>query len=88
MDAFVPTPPDWTADAVHAFEFCCPRCSAASLEAKRVWINRRSPVYGDDHRRRWQEFYECECGCVWWAWSSDRPPSKLKPPGDDPTPER
>jgi hypothetical protein len=29
----------------------------------------------ENHRRKWQEFYQCHCGCVWWAWSSDRPPS-------------
>ena len=83
MDAFQPTPPDWTTNAVHAFEFCCPNCSASPLEARQVWINRRSPVYGDNHRRKWQEFYKCQCGSIWWAWSSDRPPSNLKPRDGD-----
>ncbi|MDY7021724.1 MAG: hypothetical protein SWJ54_10245 [Cyanobacteriota bacterium] len=83
MDAFQPTPPNWTTDAVHALEFCCPNCSASSREAQQVWVNRRSPVYGDDRRRKWQEFYRCQCGFVWWAWSSDRPPSDLKPCDDD-----
>ncbi len=79
MDAFQLTPPDWTTHAVHAHQFCCPQCSASSREAERVWINRRSPVYGENHRRKWQEFYGCSCGCSWWAWSSDRPPSPFKP---------
>lgn len=35
MDAFQPTPPDWTTDAIHASEFCCPECSASSLEAQK-----------------------------------------------------
>jgi hypothetical protein len=47
------------------------------MEAEKVWINRRSPVFTEDHRRKWQEFYQCGCGSVWWAWSSDRPPSDL-----------
>ncbi|MBK4731541.1 hypothetical protein JJD41_16955 [Oxynema sp. CENA135] len=75
MDAFEPIAPEWTAKAIHAHQFCCPTCQASSMEAKRVWINRRSPVYGEDRSRKWQEFYECECSTVWWAWSSDRPPS-------------
>ncbi len=45
------------------------------MTAQRVWINRRAPVYTPDHRRKWQEFYQCECGKAWWAWSSDRPPA-------------
>ncbi|XHX80973.1 MAG: hypothetical protein RBJ76_13875 [Stenomitos frigidus ULC029] len=77
MEAFDLTPPDWTKAAVHASEFCCPGCRSSSKEAQRVWINRRSPVYTEDHRRKWQEFYECQCTQVWWAWSSDRPPSEL-----------
>ncbi|MBW4520465.1 MAG: hypothetical protein KME16_12290 [Scytolyngbya sp. HA4215-MV1] len=77
MDAFAPTPPDWTDSAVHAHEFCCPACRFSSMEAKQVWLNRRSPVFTEDHRRKWQEFYHCQCGCVWWVWSSDRPPSSL-----------
>ncbi|WP_066383051.1 MULTISPECIES: hypothetical protein [unclassified Anabaena] len=77
MDAFALTPPEWTHKAVHAYEFCCPHCRASSLEALQVWINRRSPVFTENHRRKWQEFYNCQCGCAWWAWSSDRPPSDL-----------
>ncbi|HEY9810918.1 MAG TPA: hypothetical protein V6D13_16440 [Halomicronema sp.] len=48
------------------------------MEALQVWINRRSPVYTEDHRRKWQEFYECNCGSSWWAWSNERPPSTLR----------
>ncbi len=73
MEAFVPTPPDWTSTAVHAHEFCCPTCRNSCHEAEQVWINRRAPVYTEHHRRKWQEFYACSCGTVWWAWSSDRP---------------
>ena len=76
MDAFSPFPPEWTESATHATQFCCPQCGAESRQAKAVWINRRSPVYGVDHRRKWQEFYHCgDCGTPWWAWSSDRTPS-------------
>ncbi|MDH6060333.1 hypothetical protein NWP17_07750 [Chrysosporum bergii ANA360D] len=75
MDAFAPIPPTWTGEAVHAYKFCCPRCHASSLEAVQVWLNRRSPVVTEDGHRKWQEFYNCQCGCVWWAWSSDRPPA-------------
>lgn len=78
MDAFAPIPPQWTNEAVHAYEFCCPSCRASSLEAIQVWINRRSPVMTENHRRKWQEFYNCQCGYVWWAWSSDRPPNDLR----------
>ncbi|NJN86074.1 MAG: hypothetical protein HC881_06835 [Leptolyngbyaceae cyanobacterium SL_7_1] len=74
MDAFNPTPPLWTQSAIHAWSFCCPTCRALTADAKQVWINRRSPVFMEDHRRKWQEFYQCQCGTVWWAWSSDRPP--------------
>jgi len=77
MEAFDPTPPDWTQAATHAAEFCCPSCRAMSKAATQVWINRRSPVYTEDQRRKWQEFYLCECNTVWWGWSSDRPPSEL-----------
>jgi hypothetical protein len=77
MEAFDLTPPQWTLLAVHAKEFGCPSCRESSKVAKSVWINRRSPVYTEDHRRKWQEFYECACGQTWWAWSSDRPPSEL-----------
>ncbi|AFY77753.1 MAG: hypothetical protein IGR93_14990 [Hydrococcus sp. C42_A2020_068] len=77
MDAFSPTPPGWTETAVHALDFSCPRCRASAIKAQRVWINRRAPVIGEDYRRKWQEFYQCKCGQVWWSWSSDRPPSEL-----------
>ncbi|MBE9177954.1 hypothetical protein IQ268_05070 [Oculatella sp. LEGE 06141] len=80
MDAFNPFPPEWTQSAAHAREFSCPTCRSASVEAEHVWINRRSPVFTEDHRRKWQEFYQCRCGTVWWAWSSDRPPTDLKQP--------
>ncbi|MGG6294000.1 hypothetical protein ACQ4M4_06215 [Leptolyngbya sp. AN02str] len=76
MDAFAPIPPEWTSAAAHALEFCCPQCRAASTEAYHVWINRRSPVFTESHQRKWQEFYQCQCGTAWWAWSSDRPPSE------------
>jgi hypothetical protein len=80
MDAFAPNPPDWTQPAIHAHEFSCPTCRALPLEAKQVWINRRSPVFTEDHRRKWQEFYHCQCGTVWWSWSGDRPPTTLRKP--------
>jgi len=73
MDPFAPVPPDWTQAAVHAREFSCPTCRALSSEATEAWLNRRSPVFTEDHRRKWQEFYLCNCGAAWWAWSSDRP---------------
>ncbi len=60
-------------NAVHAYNFCCPYCGAKAKEAQAVWINRRAPVLGEDSRRKWQEFYHCQCDRVWWAWSSDRP---------------
>ncbi|QUS62194.1 hypothetical protein IQE94_09280 [Synechocystis sp. PCC 7339] len=75
MEVFDPTPPPWVEDTVHTRGFCCPQCQAGPRQALRAWINRRSPVLGDDRRRKWQEFYQCECGQGWWAWSSDRPPS-------------
>ncbi len=77
MDAFATTPPEWTNKAIHAYEFCCPNCNSSSREAVEVWINRRSPVMTEDHRRKWQEFYNCHCSFAWWAWSSDRPPTDL-----------
>lgn len=77
MDAFATTPPEWTNKATHAYEFCCPNCNSGSREAVEVWINRRSPVMTEDHRRKWQEFYNCHCSFAWWAWSSDRPPTDL-----------
>lgn len=80
MEAFDPVPPEWTQSAIHAIEFCCPTCRSSSREANLVWLNRRSPVITDDYRRKWQEFYQCQCGRAWWAWSSDRPPSDLAKP--------
>jgi hypothetical protein len=77
MDAFNPTPPAWTEPAVHAHAFCCPRCGLGPKQATQVWINRYAPVYGEGQRRKWQEFYRCQCEAVWWSWSSDRPPSEL-----------
>lgn len=77
MEAFSPTPPDWINHAVHSFDFHCPQCRETARKAERVWINRRSPVMTEDYRRKWQEFYQCECGQGWWGWSSDRPPSDL-----------
>jgi len=77
MDAFAPIPPEWTEKAIHAENFCCPTCRATCMEAERVWINRRSPVYTEDYRKKWQEFYHCHCGTVWWAWSTERPPSEF-----------
>ncbi|MGD1700605.1 hypothetical protein [Dapis sp. BLCC M229] len=76
MEAFDPTPPQWTESAIHGFDFCCPKCGATTMEAQAAWINRRSPVYTENSRRKWQEFYHCHCNTSWWAWSSDRPPSK------------
>ncbi|MBD2213481.1 hypothetical protein H6G27_26935 [Nostoc linckia FACHB-104] len=77
MEAFAPTPPEWTNKAIHAHQFCCPNCNSSSREALQVWLNRRSPVMTEDHRRKWQEFYNCHCGYAWWAWSSDRPPTDM-----------
>ncbi|RZM75092.1 hypothetical protein [Leptolyngbya iicbica] len=77
MNPFSPVPPTWSESAVHAYQFGCPRCGANVSESAAVWINRRSPVYTDGHRRKWQEFYQCgECQSAWWAWSSDRPPTE------------
>ena len=76
MEAFDPTPPTWTQSATHAFNFCCPSCRSTPMEAVNVWMNRRSPVYTQEHRRKWQEFYRCQCSAVWWAWSDERPPSE------------
>jgi hypothetical protein len=77
MEAFSPNSPEWIESATHAIEFCCPRCRAGSTAATAVWINRRSPVTVDGRRRKWQEFYQCECSQVWWAWSSDRPANEF-----------
>ncbi|MEL6383253.1 MAG: hypothetical protein AAFQ89_12540 [Cyanobacteria bacterium J06626_18] len=77
MNPFSSVPPNWVKPAVHAHEFCCPNCGATTAKAKAVWINRRSPVYTEHHRRKWQEFYQCgECETAWWGWSSDRPPTE------------
>ena len=76
MNAFSLEPPEWAARAVHAVAFCCPNCKAPAANAEDVWLNRRSPVTGYDLKRKWQEFYLCECQTSWWAWSNDRPPSK------------
>jgi hypothetical protein len=73
MTAFSPQPPEWTDRAVHSMTLHCPSCRTPAIEAESVWLNRRSPVYGPDQRKKWQEFYHCGCGCDWWAWSSDRP---------------
>jgi hypothetical protein len=75
MDAFSPYPPEWIKNARHALAFHCPSCQALPHDAQRAWLNRYAPVTDALYRRRWQEFYECQCGTVWWAWSSDRPPS-------------
>lgn len=77
MNPFSSVPPSWTESAVHAHEFGCPHCGASVAKAAEVWINRRSPVYTEAHRRKWQEFYQCgDCQTAWWAWSSDRPPTE------------
>ncbi|MEM1367284.1 MAG: hypothetical protein AAGG02_04550 [Cyanobacteria bacterium P01_H01_bin.15] len=78
MDPFSPHPPSWTETAKHAVKFTCPRCGELAANCQQVWINRRAPVLGEDRRRRWQEFYACECGQAWWAWSTDRPPRDVK----------
>ena len=75
MNPFSMDQPGWANDAVHSVKFCCPRCQGGAAEAEKVWINRRSPVMTEEYRRIWQEFYACNCGQAWWAWSSDRPPN-------------
>lgn len=77
MEAFARTAPQWTKDAIHAVPFCCPRCQSSPRKAKRVWLNRYSPVLTENRGRKWQEFYKCECDQAWWAWSSDRQKSDL-----------
>lgn len=77
MDAFELTPPTWTKSALHSFTFTCPTCHKSSKEAGSVWVNRRSPVFTEDYRKKWQEFYHCQCGQAWWGWSSDRPLGEL-----------
>lgn len=84
MDAFNPVAPEWTEPAVHAIGFRCPTCQAGPEAALRVWLNRRSPVVDEHYRRKWQEFYGCNCGGVWWAWSNERPPSELNTSRDMP----
>ncbi|AFY68673.1 hypothetical protein Pse7367_0362 [Thalassoporum mexicanum PCC 7367] len=73
MEAFDPNSPQWAESATHSNSFRCPTCNNGPDLADAVWINRRSPVYTENHRKKWQEFYHCECGCVWWAWSNERP---------------
>ena len=76
MDAFALVPPEWTQSAAHALDFCCPSCKTEPIEAQKVWLNRRAPV-SVANKRKYQEFYQCECGAAWWGWSDDRPPSDL-----------
>ncbi|WP_036484453.1 hypothetical protein [Myxosarcina sp. GI1] len=78
MDAFAHVSPEWTKTAVHAVDFRCPSCKSSPVEAKNVWLNRRAPVTIEYNRRKWQEFYQCECNTVWWGWSSDRPPTNFE----------
>jgi hypothetical protein len=77
MEAFDPVPPQWAESAAHANSFRCPTCNNGPDQSTAVWINRRSPVYTENHRKKWQEFYHCECGCPWWAWSSERPQTEF-----------
>lgn len=83
MDAFSPHPPDWIQGATHAVGFCCPNCHEPPTKADRAWLNRSAPVMDEHYRRRWQEFYQCRCSQVWWAWSSDRPPSPYQTPSSE-----
>jgi hypothetical protein len=90
MEAFSPTPPNWTEKAIHAAEFCCPVCSASSAESTAAWINRRSPVLVENRKRKWQEFYLCQCDRAWWGWSNDRAPNEFAdriPPSNDGDPD-
>ncbi len=75
MDAFDPIAPEWTKNAVHSLNFRCPSCKESVSVALKAWLNRQAPVITDNYERKWQEFYQCQCEQVWWAWSSDRPPS-------------
>jgi hypothetical protein len=77
MEAFSPTPPDWREIATHATGFCCPSCHASSTGATAAWIDRRSPVYIENRKRKWQEFYLCQCGKAWWGWSDERTPNEF-----------
>ncbi len=63
--------------ATHAQGFCCPRCRTSSISATNAWINRRSPVSIDNRQRKWQEFYQCQCGTAWWGWSNERTPNEF-----------
>ncbi|MEM1427139.1 MAG: hypothetical protein AAGF75_11375, partial [Cyanobacteria bacterium P01_H01_bin.130] len=72
-----PIAPAWTKSATHAIGFRCPACGETPAKAQRVWLNRRSPVFMENYKRKWQEFYHCECGCAWWGWSNERPPNEL-----------
>jgi hypothetical protein len=76
MDAFALVPPEWTKSAGHALNFCCPNCQTEPAKAQSVWLNRRAPV-SIANKRKYQEFYQCECGTAWWGWRDDRPPSDL-----------
>ncbi|MEM6255283.1 MAG: hypothetical protein AAF821_20410 [Cyanobacteria bacterium P01_D01_bin.156] len=87
MEAFASTPPEWVDSATHALSFCCPACNQTASVATDVWINRRAPVYTQNHRRKWQEFYKCECGKAWWAWSSDRPPNPWQVESEESSPD-
>jgi hypothetical protein len=78
MEAFARVAPEWTKTATHALTFNCPRCHGDSRQAKKVWLNRHSPVIMEDYTRKWQEFYLCECDQVWWAWNCDRTPLVIK----------
>jgi hypothetical protein len=31
----------------------------------------------ENRRRKWQEFYQCQCGTAWWGWSDDRAPNEF-----------
>jgi hypothetical protein len=77
MEAFSPNPPNWTELATHAQGFCCPSCHASSTAATAAWIARRSPVFIENRKRKWQEFYLCECSQAWWGWSDDRTPNEF-----------
>ncbi len=78
MEAFSRQAPEWTKTATHALSFHCPQCNSTSREAQKVWLNRYAPVTLENYTRKYQEFYLCECGKVWWAWSNDRPMKEYK----------
>jgi hypothetical protein len=90
MEAFSPTPPSWRELATHAEGFCCPNCRASSTAATAAWIDRRSPVFIENRKRKWQEFYLCECSRAWWGWSDERAPNEFADrqttPGDNRNP--